>query len=569
GAKEDEVDYQAGFPWPTVGDAPGYSIELIHPGLDNDLGGSWRASAGVGGPGATTNTLISTGETWRYVRGTNEASAPTTLWRSLDFDDTNWGTGALPIGYDPALPMGTPLNDMSGKYSTVFLRKKIVVADASIYSSAFLEALYDDGFKVWINGTNVLNANMATNEVPYYGTSSSTREDNSFTTLNLPAPAGYLVTGTNIIAVQLANTLLSGSSDCFLDLRLKVRTGASGSGPTPGRLNSVYATNAPPQIRQVEHSPSQPKAGEVVTVTAKVTDPNGVRNVVLEYQVVDPGSYIELTDAAYATNWISLPMRDTGMEGDLVAGDDVYSVELPPSIQTHRRLIRYRLIATDLLGASVRVPYADDPQPNFAYFVYNGIPEWRGALWPGAAGASGVVLTYSSNEMARLQPVQLIARSNTVATATWFSRYTGDAYLWAGTLVYDGKVYDHVHYRARGGVWRYAMTKNMWKFDLNRGHELEARDNWGRKLKTPWKKLNLGACIQQGDYGHRGEQGMFESIGSRLFELAGVAAFQTALATFRVVDDAVENPPANQYESDFWGLYLMVEQDDGHFLDEH
>ena len=44
----------------------------------------------------------------------------------------------------------------------------------------------------------------------------------------------------------------------------------------------------------------------------------------------------------------------------------------------------------------------------------------------------------------------LIAKSNVVAEATWFSRYGGDAYPWAGTLVYDGKVYDHIHYRARG-----------------------------------------------------------------------------------------------------------------------
>src|SRR6185369_1126536 len=44
GDVEDSVDYQLGFPWPTVGDPPGYSIELINPDLDNDLGGSWRAS---------------------------------------------------------------------------------------------------------------------------------------------------------------------------------------------------------------------------------------------------------------------------------------------------------------------------------------------------------------------------------------------------------------------------------------------------------------------------------------------------------------------------------------------
>ena len=88
--------------------------------------------------------------------------------------------------------------------------------------------------------------------------------------------------------------------------------------------------------------------------------------------------------------------------------------------------------------------------------------------------------------MRRLPVVHLIAKSNTVANATWFSRYGGDLYHWAGTLVYDGKVYDHIHYRARGGVWRYAMVKNMWKFDFNRGHDFQMRDDYGRKLDTKW-----------------------------------------------------------------------------------
>ncbi|MDB6030522.1 MAG: hypothetical protein JWM16_860, partial [Verrucomicrobiales bacterium] len=39
-----EVSYALGFPWPTVGDPPGYSIELINPNLDNSLAGSWRSS---------------------------------------------------------------------------------------------------------------------------------------------------------------------------------------------------------------------------------------------------------------------------------------------------------------------------------------------------------------------------------------------------------------------------------------------------------------------------------------------------------------------------------------------
>jgi len=52
GEEMDKVDYQLGFPWPTVGDTvpdnkrgEGHSIQLINPFLDNDLAGSWRSAS--------------------------------------------------------------------------------------------------------------------------------------------------------------------------------------------------------------------------------------------------------------------------------------------------------------------------------------------------------------------------------------------------------------------------------------------------------------------------------------------------------------------------------------------
>ena len=47
--------------------------------------------------------------------------------------------------------------------------------------------------------------------------------------------------------------------------------------PSPGAANRVFATNAAPNIRQVNHSPKQPFSTNQVAVTAKVTDPQGVR----------------------------------------------------------------------------------------------------------------------------------------------------------------------------------------------------------------------------------------------------------------------------------------------------
>lgn len=561
----DEVDYQRGFPWPTVGDAPGYSIELIHPALANDVGGSWRASVAAN-PIREVFTLISDRSTWKYFKGFSAPSSPATAWRALGYSDAEWLTGIGPIGYgESASFLGTILTDMRSNYTTVFFRKTFVVTNVAQISELILEASYDDGFKVWINGINVLNANMSSGEVPFNGTAGAAREDLSYNRFTLSSPQSFLVPGTNIIAIQAANSSLGSSSDFFLDVRLLASVGPPGHGPTPGALNSVFATNTPPAIRQVAHVPQQPTSQEPVTITAKITDPDNVTEVVLHYQLVNPGNYVELADAAYANNWTSLPMNDAGVNGDAVAGDDIYTVVMPGTLMTHRRLVRYRISATDGAGLAVTVPYPDDPQPNFAFFCYDGVPAWQGAVRPGFTP----VVNFDTNVMGRLPVVHLIAKSNAVVNATWFNRYGGDAYPWSGTLVYDGKVYDHIRYRARGGVWRYAMVKNMWKFDFNRGHDLQMRDDYGRKFGATWRKLNLGASIQQGDYGHRGEQGMFESVGFRLFNLAGVASPNTVFLQFRVINSAGEANPTSQYEGDFWGVYLGIEQEDGRFLDEH
>ena len=80
------------------------------------------------------------------------------------------------------------------------------------------------------------------------------------------------------------------------------------------------------------------------------------------------------------TNWTEVVMHDDGLNGDALAGDSIYSVLLSGSMQAHRRLIRYRVKAVDALANSIRVPYADDPSLNFAYFCYNGVPAWSKAI---------------------------------------------------------------------------------------------------------------------------------------------------------------------------------------------
>ena len=73
---------------------------------------------------------------------------------------------------------------------------------------------------------------------------------------------------------------------------------------------------------------------------------------------------------------------------------------------------------------------------------------------------------------------------------------------------------------------------------------------------------------------------MFEALSFRLFNLAGCPACKTNWVHFRIIDEAYEDgtrnaahPPlttsGTQYDGDFWGLYMTIEQMDGRFLDEH
>jgi hypothetical protein len=361
--------------------------------------------------------------------------------------------------------------------------------------------------------------------------------------------------------------------------------------PTPGDLNAaVFAENIPPHIRQVKHLPEQPRSGQIVTITAKVTDPDGVASVLLLYQLVDPGNYIPITlpnlntstptlpNSAYesAANWTTVAMHDDGLDGDESAGDGIYSVQLPAAIQTHRRLVRYRIKVTDSTGLNLRVPYADDPQPNFAYFIYDGVPAWSGAINPGGLAPLNTVQNFNEAVMRSLPVYHLIARETDVLTCQYNHSWDDTQYHFGGTLVYDGKVYDNIHYRIRGQASTFNWGKNKWKFDFNRGHYFQARNDYGNKYTKKWDKMNvgMGGCPWW-QYPHpgswdQGAGGLFlnETLAYRLYNMAGVPASNTNYFQFRIIDAAAESGAA-QYIGDYWGLYLAIENPDGAFLDEH
>src|SRR5262245_20466550 len=74
-------------------------------------------------PQVHADVLISTNSTWRFRKGTSEASAPTNAWRSVAFDDSSWSLGAVPFYYDTdnIYTGNTILADMQNGYTCLFL----------------------------------------------------------------------------------------------------------------------------------------------------------------------------------------------------------------------------------------------------------------------------------------------------------------------------------------------------------------------------------------------------------------------------------------------------------------
>ena len=583
GNRIDQVDYSLGFPWPTVGDLRGTndsspSIELINPSLNNNLGGSWRASGFpvttatvAGGP----KKFISSGNVWEYLD--NDSDLTGSDWAKDANNKDNWKSGPSQLGYnegDEATLVGDGDDDFTTapRAITTYFRKTIEVSQVDGFSSMLFRLVRDDGAVVYVNGIEAFRDSMP--EGPINAETLASRSQGGSNERNFfehSVSPSLFVNGTNVIAVEV-HQRSGNSSDMSFDLELigEVDGEISNAGPTPGTRNRSYSLKAPPQIRQVNHRPANRElerdetifSTEDVLISAKITDDEGIDQVQLEYQIVEPGDYIEIEDPRYKNQWTALKMLDDGANGDIEAADDVYTVKMPKSLQKNRHLVRYRILATDTTGISIRGPYDDDMGHNFAYFVYDGTPDWSGSV-----RRNGSKITFPGSLMSSIPTYFLLTKASSV-TGSQFGGYGGAEYKWKGTMVYDGKVYDHIRYRPRGGVHRYQYGKNFWKFDFNRGRRFQARDRGGNKYKTKWDKLNFSSIVQQVNFGHRGEQGLFESVGFKLFELCGVEACKTHYLQFYVIDD--ESPTgSDQYSTDYYGLYLAIEQMDGQFLDQN
>jgi hypothetical protein len=314
---------------------------------------------------------------------------------------------------------------------------------------------------------------------------------------------------------------------------------------------TLAAQDEPAGISKVRHEPAAPKPDATVLVTARIA--KGLTKPVLKLQVVAPGGYIRKSDLAYEKDWTDLPMHDDGKDGDAKAGDGVYSVRVPATYQQHRRLIRYRIVATDGKGKTVRAPAADDPCPNLAWWCNAGPAAWTGSREPGKSPA----VTYPAKFLETLQAVHLLALEEDVAKSQWNPTFHKKKQ--EGTVIYRGVVYDHIHYRNSGQASAHAGGKNKWAIKFNHGHDLPFVDHDGVPFRPGWHELRLNPGTHNPFIPVlRGITGLDEVLSLRAYRIAGVPSPPATWVQFRVVTGAEEVSAKDQYAGDLWGPYVAL-----------
>lgn len=208
---------------------------------------------------------------------------------------------------------------------------------------------------------------------------------------------------------------------------------------TPGEPNTVSSDGLPPLAYEMAHEPLRPTSSNTVTITTHVRSSNPVMEVRLNYTVRDaPYNIVDESS--------SVLMRDDGVEDNGIAGDGVFGARI--AAQPSQSLVRYRVEVTDTTGLGWTWPDEEEPNPNGAYFVYDGEEETN-------LPAYFLILPNES--------VQALNRNLSEFRGNVFTTKIKE-YV-TGSIVIDGIVYDNIRTRYRSDR---THAKKSYKIQFNK-----------------------------------------------------------------------------------------------------
>jgi hypothetical protein len=164
---------------------------------------------------------------YKYLKGINAGSLSSN-WMNQGFNDNLWSTGNSPFWYGDSIASspGTKLADMRYNYTTLYLRTTFTASQIELLEDIILTMNFDDGFVMWINGSEALRINapevLSNTGVAPDG---STYEYNRTQIDTLKATDLNLVEGINTMAIQCFNASLTTSTDFFFDFSMSAAVG--------------------------------------------------------------------------------------------------------------------------------------------------------------------------------------------------------------------------------------------------------------------------------------------------------------------------------------------------------
>ena len=215
---------------------------------------------------------------------------------------------------------------------------------------------------------------------------------------------------------------------------------------TPGRVNSAYAASPAPVVADVMHDPPLPPAGSAVTISARVAayDSDTLKSVMLKYR----------RDQNPKLAWKFVEMEDTGRNGDAVAGDGVYSRQVPiygEDPLPEGEVIEWQIQATDSRSV-VRTEPAENTSGTvaapYSFLCYFGTD----------TNFNGEYTTYH---------IIMTESNKTGSTGLETRDVSSDTLLDCTLITSDGKVFYNSSVRYRGGTSRDSSTNRLGGFRIN------------------------------------------------------------------------------------------------------
>lgn len=436
--------------------------------------------------GTTTTTILPSASTGKYkiaasaaqYTGTNYASGDLGTgavdgWnRGLNYNDAAWTTFTSGLGYDTNglinSIIGTDIRtQVQNVNPSVLMRMKFNVPNPSAYSYFKLRLKYEDGVVAWLNGNTSPVAGYAVPAtIAYNSTSASNAPASTWqqwweTTI----PTSSIVAGDNLLALQGFNTSL-GSSD-FLVLPevvaiSNIPVGSPGyfSTPTPNAGNGA-TTSGPIAYGATPEDPGVPRptgtaASPALTVSVKV--------VQTQYAI---SAVRVIPRIMFNTELSAITMLDNGVSPDLVAGDKVYTANIPTNALTYGQMLRWRFEVQDGNANITKLP---------AYLSTTDSPQYFGTV-------------AQRNDLQYTQlPVMDWFVDGGLPTAS-------NAPAFRGSMYFLGYFYDNIGHEIHGQSTA-GFGKKSFDFDSNTGYrfiwqqgeravkDLNLLSNYADKTKT-------------------------------------------------------------------------------------